>query len=286
MCLWSFLLSCTGITPLPYRQLLLALSYLRYILFLPERRYAYLALQVSLSLARNGCTCWFSDLLHVIQCLAPHVIFSATADLTIDAVIQLIEDVEVAAEQSLMDVIDRSSKSRLLRGFYNDIPIPPVLARFMSKSPKVSAYKSYLNMPVPVHRKSLTRLLMSAHTLAIEVLQWKGRYRPFVPWRWRLCRFYKLCVEDEPHALLGCGASTTVVHQRRFISDITAVIPEISHLWSSPCSLLEQLWFLPRVSKIEGLTAKFIYDILSIYSDEPVYVAPLALWADSPAIQD
>ncbi len=238
-------------------------------------------------LARNGCACWFSDLLHVIRRLAPHVTFSATADLTIDAVIQLIEEVEVAAERSLTDIIDRSPKSRLLRGFYNDIPVPPVLARFMSKPPEVAAYKSYLNLPVPAHRKSFTRLLMSAHTLAIEVLRWKDRYRPFVPRRWRLCRFCKLSVEDEPHALLECGASTTILRRRhRFISDITAVIPEIAHLWSSPCSQLEQLWFLLRVSKIEGLTAKFIYDILSIYSDEPVYVAPLALWVDSAPIQD
>ncbi|PBK72634.1 hypothetical protein ARMSODRAFT_953028 [Armillaria solidipes] len=68
---------------------------------------------------------------------------------------------------------------------------------------------------------------------------------------------------------LGCGTDSTIVRRpRRFISDITAVTQEITHLWSSPCPPLEQLWFLLRVSYIEGLTAKFIYDTLSIYNDE------------------
>ncbi|PBK60291.1 hypothetical protein ARMSODRAFT_966160 [Armillaria solidipes] len=94
-------------------------------------------------------------------------------------------------------------------------------------------------------------------------------------------------VEDEPHALLECRANDGLSRRRRrFIQDITAVIPEITDLWSSPCSLIEQLWFLLRVSNIEGLLAKSIHDVLAIYNDVPVYVAPLALWADSPAIQE
>ncbi|SJL02428.1 uncharacterized protein ARMOST_05755 [Armillaria ostoyae] len=283
----AFLYSEMGITPLPYRRLLLALSYLRYLLFLPGRHYASLALRASLLLTRNGAPSWFGDLLHVLQRLAPHASFSWRDDLTVDDVLELIDVVEVAAERSLANVIDSSPKGRLLRGFYNDIPIPRTLVKFMAKSPKPAAYKTYLNLPIPTHRKAFTRLLMSAHTLGIEVLRRKERYRPFVPRRWRLCRFCRVMVEDEPHALLECRANDGLFRRRRrFIQDITAVIPEITDLWSSPCSLIEQLWFLLRVANIEGLLAKFIHDVLAIYNDVPVYVAPLALWADSPAIQE
>ncbi|KAK0460916.1 uncharacterized protein EV420DRAFT_1529147 [Desarmillaria tabescens] len=276
-----------GMTPLPYRRLLLALSYLQYLLFLPERHYANLALQASLSLAKNGRPSWFSDLLHVLRRLAPSLSLSPSADITIDGIIHLIDNVEKIAEQSLTEVINRSPKGRMLRGFYNDISVPRALAKFMSKSPKIARYKSYLNLPIPSHRKSLTRLLMSAHTLAVEVLRWKERYRPFVLRHWRLCRFCKVAVEDEPHAMLGCCANNTLVHRRhRFRADIAAIIPDMGLLWSSPCTLQEQLWFLLRVSSIEGVVAKFIHDIFTIYSSEPVYVAPLALWADSPVMQD
>ena len=64
-------------------------------------------------------------------------------------------------------------------------------------------YESYLNMSNEDHRKSLTRLRISAHRLAIE----RGRYTvPFTPADKRLC---KLCnndeVEDEFHFLMSCS---------------------------------------------------------------------------------
>ncbi len=84
---------------------------------------------------------------------------------------------------------------------------------------------------------------------ASEVLDSTAHVRSYVPRRWCLCRFCQVSVEDEPHALLGYGTYSTVVRRpRRFISDITAVTLEITHLWSSPCPPLEQLWFLLRVS--------------------------------------
>ncbi|PBK63468.1 hypothetical protein ARMSODRAFT_1023944 [Armillaria solidipes] len=155
----AFLYSEMGITPLPYRRLLLALSYLKYLLFLPERHYASLALRASLLLTRNGAPSWFGDLLHVLQRLGETI--------SVDDVFRLIDIVEVAAERSLANITDSSPKGCLLRGFYNDIPIPSPcgLVKFMAKSPKPAAYKNYLNLPVPAHRKAFTRLLTSAHTL-------------------------------------------------------------------------------------------------------------------------
>ncbi|KAK0232150.1 hypothetical protein EDD85DRAFT_739085, partial [Armillaria nabsnona] len=179
------------------------------------RHYTSLALRASLLLARNGAPSWFGDLLHVLHRLAPHASLSWKDDLTVDDVFKLIDIVEATAERSLANIIDSSPKGRLFRGFYNDIPIPRAC-----KSPKPAAYKTCLNLPVPAHRKAFTRLLMSAHTLGIEVLRWKERYRPFVPRRWRLCRFCRAMVEDEPHALLECRANDGLSRRRRrFIED-------------------------------------------------------------------
>lgn len=59
---------------------------------------------------------------------------------------------------------------------------------------------------------------------------------------------------DEPHALLECRANDGLSHC--FIQDIT--VTDSHHCgdprnhWSSPCSLIEQLQFLLRVSDVEG----------------------------------
>ncbi|KAK0440449.1 uncharacterized protein EV420DRAFT_1252707, partial [Desarmillaria tabescens] len=50
-------------------------------------------------------------------------------------------------------------------------------------------------------------LLLSSHVLGVEVLRWSERYRPYIPRDWRLWRFCRVTVEDEPHALLVCAAA-------------------------------------------------------------------------------
>jgi hypothetical protein len=65
--------------------------------------------------------------------------------------------------------------------------------------------RHYLALPiVPAHRNAFTSIMFSSHALAVERLRWKERYRATVPREWRLCRFCRVCVEDEVHALLQC----------------------------------------------------------------------------------
>ncbi|KAK0436101.1 hypothetical protein EV421DRAFT_2086799 [Armillaria borealis] len=42
---------------------------------------------------------------------------------------------------------------------------------------------------------------MSSHVVAVELLRWSERYCPYIPCVWRLCRFCRVAVEDEQHAL-------------------------------------------------------------------------------------
>jgi hypothetical protein len=57
----------TGILPLRYRRVTLAIACLLYLLQLPPAHYAYAALQESISLLRKGYSCWIADINWVLH---------------------------------------------------------------------------------------------------------------------------------------------------------------------------------------------------------------------------
>jgi GTP:adenosylcobinamide-phosphate guanylyltransferase len=59
----------TGIMPLRFRRVLLAVSYLAYVLRLSQSHYARSAYEESLVLARRGLQCWVTDLRWVVSSL-------------------------------------------------------------------------------------------------------------------------------------------------------------------------------------------------------------------------
>ncbi|KAJ7875750.1 hypothetical protein B0H14DRAFT_3547106, partial [Mycena olivaceomarginata] len=50
-------------------------------------------------------------------------------------------------------------------------------------------FRHYLRIKQPEHRKALTKLILSSHSLAIERRRWRERGKNIVPEQWRLCRF-------------------------------------------------------------------------------------------------
>ncbi|KAJ7640456.1 hypothetical protein DFH06DRAFT_1334808 [Mycena polygramma] len=81
---------------------------------------------------------------------------------------------------------------------------------------------------VPAHRKALTRLLLSDHNLSVERLRYPARYRLAIPREERLCRFCRVSVEDEAHALLECDVYGPLANLReRFLSDAFACDPAL-----------------------------------------------------------
>ncbi|KAK0447716.1 hypothetical protein EV421DRAFT_1787771 [Armillaria borealis] len=261
----AFLYSETGITPLPYRRLLLALRYFRYLLLLPDRHYSHLAVSVALDLACQGKPSWISDLLHVFSRLAPNVHLNWRGDVEPTSIDDIMDAVKLAASTSLATVIDHSPKGRPLRGFYTDIPLPLSLRPLVDKPPEDLV--------------AITRLVMSSYIFAVEVLRWRERYRKFVPRKWRLCRFCRLSVEDEVHALLSCTGHIELMHRRdRFFTEVTAIVPTFHELRTSPCTGLEQLWFLMRVPDLRYTFAKYVHDVLDFFATVPVYVPPPPLW--------
>ncbi|KAJ7158082.1 hypothetical protein C8R46DRAFT_839617, partial [Mycena filopes] len=193
----SVLFTETGVTPLSYRRPLIALGYLMYLISLPPKHFAYAAFRDSLLLARQGHPCWFSDLRLVMQRL-PVAVDLSLADLSPDGVIHVRKKLDDAGQQWLSRTItELSSRMPLIQGRLERNENGDFIAT-------ASKLRQYLRVPVPAHRKALTRLLLSAHTLGVEILRYDERGRKRAPRAFRFCRFCRRGVESEGHALIVC----------------------------------------------------------------------------------
>ncbi|KAJ7149331.1 hypothetical protein C8R43DRAFT_1128685 [Mycena crocata] len=124
----------------------------------------------------------------------------------------------------------------------------------------------YLRVPVPAHRKALTRLYLSSHTLGIEILRYGERYREHTPRAFRFCRFCLAKVESESHALLGCTSKAELLHLRHdFLVDVYHLVPEFPRLWNSVDAMMLALAQCRNFDVIQR-PAKYTFDVFAIYS--------------------
>jgi hypothetical protein len=200
------LFSETGLLPLRFRRVILAVAYLIYLLQLPHHHYAHLALQESKSLLRNGFPCWIADLNWVISHLPGGPGNSSDAHverMDVGQLLSLQKELVRQCDEHLRDVLMTSTKCSLIRGRLelDTIGMGMISIRKMCH---------YLALPVnPSHRKAVTSIMFSSHALGVERLRWKERYRAPVPREWRLCRVCHTQVEDEVHVLLDCSGDSS-----------------------------------------------------------------------------
>ncbi|KAJ7587654.1 hypothetical protein C8J56DRAFT_725770, partial [Mycena floridula] len=194
----------TGVQPIRHRRIVLALKSLRYLIGLPDDHLGYLAMQESQIRAGEGESSWISDLLIVLGWLkvcAPMIRREFTvADrgdpMQVEA---MIDYVEALCDSELQLAVNCSAKLWLLQDRHEG----PREERKQGSS--IFKLRQYLTeVDIPAHRKAFTRLVMSAHFLAVEGLRHAGRDRLLVPRHWRLCCFCKREVETEGHAVLSC----------------------------------------------------------------------------------
>ncbi len=267
------LFSETGMWPIKYRRIMLALRYWQYALSLPNDHLLSYAFADSMTLARTRKASWIGDLARVCAAL-PHPVridlLRRWSPVDIDNVIAAIEK---SCLRDIDSFLASSAKTPLLRHRSDctplDYDVPLQKAR-------VSSFRSYLNLvPIPAHRKAVVRLLTSSHTLAIEVYRWSGRRRPPIPRAQRLRRYCQTEVEDEIHVLLYCDALESLQDLRReFFSNIFAL---------SACTLVTALRLAPSGLDIvrtfvdaddAGILccfAKYVYDISHVYNEAPLY---------------
>ncbi|KAJ7201576.1 hypothetical protein GGX14DRAFT_304047, partial [Mycena pura] len=195
----------TGQTPIKVRRLLRALSRLRYILNLPgsEDLIVRDALLDSFALYRSGKPCWIGDICLVLRHL-PEPICVTDKDLrTDDGVKEIMEHVQRVLDADLQRDIDSFEKTHLLRDRVERIDEGEGQSRMGLVTRR---RRHYLDVPIPAHRRAITRLMLSDHNLSVERLRYPGRYRAAAPRELRLCRFCRAAVEDEAHAILVCTA--------------------------------------------------------------------------------
>jgi hypothetical protein len=259
----AVLFSETGIIPLRYRRLSLAIGYLTHLMSLPQNHLAGVAYRDSLQLAIDGHLSWLTDLYYALSHLPVPVLMPFTS---------LSPNGLIGIKRRLTDSCSTWINDRIA-SMAGQLPlIQGRVERTADGTMRSSAMKLrlYLRVPVPAHRKALTRILLSSHSLGIEVLRYQERLRAPVPRHARLCRLCLLDVETEGHALLACNDAGLVVLRRAFLTDIYSTLPTIPRSWRSTDDFIHYLMQTVNFDILQRL-AKYSYDVLTHYSTTVVF---------------
>jgi hypothetical protein len=128
-------------------------------------------------------------------------------------------------------------------------------------------FRHYLRVKQPEHRKALTKMILSSHSLAIECWRWKERGKKIVPRQWRLCRFCYIYVEDPAHAMFKCEHAQITQIRQNFLDKLNIELPGFAQQFPDALQLLHGL--LPK-REITPLLEKLAYDVLKIFDSVPM----------------
>jgi hypothetical protein len=220
----------TGLVPLRFRRVTLALTHLRYLATLKADRYVRVASDDLVELSDDGKVSWAMDLRYVIHNLPFNIVLPPLSTITPQMVDAVIKSVNAGLRAYLQWSIDdpNSPKLYLLRG-----RLEP--EKDSAPIQKELCFRHYLSVVNPKYRKALTRLLLSSHCLALERLRWVEHRRPRIDRHLRLCCFCKAEIESPEHALLQCTASADLVLLRNdFLARMNNNIKRLPALNSMP----------------------------------------------------
>jgi hypothetical protein len=259
----AVLFSETGVLPVRFRRILLAIGYMQYLLSLPPKHLANAALRDSIALAQTGRPCWLSDI-HIVLQQLPVPILLSPHRLTIDGLDALKKDVRASCHQWIDERLNAMAERLPL------IQDRRQLRDNGSLGPSPMKLQLYLRIPVPAHRKALTRLILSAHTLGVELLRYVERDRPAVPRYARLCRFCRRRVETEAHALLECTEPALQSLRTGLLRDVTILLPDMPRQWNSAEPLIRYLLQSGDLDCVKRL-AKHAYEVSEVFTTCPLF---------------
>jgi exonuclease III len=266
----------TGLLPLKFRRLLVALNYLKYLVNLPLSRLARKALEDSITLDRCSKRSWVRDLRTTLANLTPAVTFPDLGNLNVDLVNNLLKGVQSAIKLALQNELESNQKLYLL---HHRLEINP---EGSGHKQVALLLRHYLKIPNRLHRISLTRLLFSCHPLALEKLRQTEFRRPKIPRELRLCRFCRAEIESPEHALFQCIENPEIINLRNVFA--TSLANEIN-IWDTLSLLNPLAKFRTLLSRRDtiGLFAKFAHEVISIYEATPLLIPSLPLhWLIQP----
>lgn len=269
----AFCFSETGVLPLAYRRIILAVRYLQYILSREPDHLVACALRECEIMYAAGAPCWLGDLGVVVNRIPlnwTQAVWSPIG-LDVESAAVLISGITQAAGLHVQDVIDTSSKGSLLHGRLH-------IDENGAAAPEPIAFRLYLTVVAPKHRKALSGMLLADSRLAETQLRYadtRGR-RKRIPHDWRLCRLCMNDVEDTLHALFVCGGSNDLLALR-------------ANLWEK-CAVESTAHGLQRLTPREAfhrmlldthlvpILAKYCYDVLAVFGKTDMFVASEAYW--------
>jgi hypothetical protein len=257
----------TGLMPIRIRRLLLTLSRLRYMLELGEERRVRAALLDSVDLFAAGHPGWAGDIAILLRSLPTPIRITPQDFRSLPAIEAISKKVVEVVDADLQFDINFLQKTHLLRNRLEKADDSDTLSLVTRRR------RHYLTMvPIPAHRKAITRLLLSDHNLSVERLRYRTRYRLPIPREARLCRFCRVSIEDEVHALLECETHVPLAEIRdRFLDDVFKRDPALEAEYMR----LSHLDFLRRmVSSRKAIQrlAKYVFDVLSLFDSFERYI--------------
>ncbi|KIO17656.1 hypothetical protein M407DRAFT_84758, partial [Tulasnella calospora MUT 4182] len=194
--LTAFLFSETGLWPIAYRRLTLAVRYLGYIIDLPDAHLAKRATKESDLLARQNCARgWYAGLIRLLKDRANFAL-PAFGSLSPQIITDALSSIRKTMLRTLRQRLDNSPKAYLVR----DTQVEDEHGRV---SKPVIYLRHYLTIIRRSHRLALTKLLLSDHSLASERMRWLEKdKRP--PRNLRLCRNCGNSAETPEHIMFSC----------------------------------------------------------------------------------
>lgn len=251
----------TGLAPLHFRRVQLAVRYLGYLVALPPAHYARIALMDADGLASVGKPSWLSDLRYVLMHLPLPVSLPPLQNVSDDVLKDVINSISASMTWWLKCEM-QSPKMYLLHG-----RLEP--RKYMPAVHKTMIFRHYLDVANSQHRKALTRLVLSDHCLGVEQLR-RTPNGAAIARDQRLCRFCRSVVETPEHALLECHGDGVLFSLRTdFLRGVFQSVPAFAELWQS-ASRLGFLKALLANTVVIGLLARFAHDVLAIYSSYPL----------------
>ncbi|TEB28630.1 hypothetical protein FA13DRAFT_1600189, partial [Coprinellus micaceus] len=191
------LFSETGIMPIRYRRIILALQYAKYALSQQDSHFVKRTYQDAVSLFRQGKSGWVGDIQNCLSRLPVPVAMQVESLESIEGIEKLIEDVEKACAQDVFDGM-QSTKTPLLGGPNRGISPESIQS--------VLRLRKYLRfVTIPAHWKALSQFITAEHGLRVEIerrsRRGDGTSANTDTCR---CRYCDAPVENELHALFEC----------------------------------------------------------------------------------
>ncbi|KAJ7265164.1 hypothetical protein C8J57DRAFT_1069585 [Mycena rebaudengoi] len=238
----AVLFSETGIWPIKYRRVYLALKYLCYLLQLDSVHPASNAVQESIALALAQRISWINDLRVVLSQLYVPVPLAISKDMDIKDALLAMKCVEISMEAWIDNEIATSSRVGAL--LYGRLEMDTSTRKLVKKT---LAFRHYLRIASPEHRRALTQMVLSSHSLAIERRRWRERGKKVVPEQWRLCRFCYCYIEDPAHAMFVCQHPELLPIRKTFCENVETLIPDVVSQFPDAFHIFVGCWRVVRL---------------------------------------